>query len=301
MIKFLALFPLLIFCRVQTPEDIEKSSFYKHHVAEEKGAIPKQLHVIWLGSSPFPKDSQKFLKGWAQKHPGWGATFWTDQKRPDFCETFKQHLVQEGDLPHFYSEYLSSDNEAEKAALLRLEILDQYGGVVFDHDVSCQKSFEDLHQKFDFYAPLKEYDTPILSSSIQVMPFILAAKPSHLIIQKTIEKTKATWGQIGEYFPGADLESILYRVQYRTQKPLDDMTYQYLAKNDKVFLPKNFLYAKHLHMRSYLNDPDAFKKKLSSHLKELEKQQKWILWLVIAVIGLNLIFLNIRWLSRLRS
>ena len=63
-------------------------------------------------------------------------------------------VLSSHDLPPLGSCFFSSDNEGERAALLRYEILFAEGGVVIDTDVLCKKSLAEFNKTYEFYTGL---------------------------------------------------------------------------------------------------------------------------------------------------
>src|ERR1700722_14528708 len=71
--------------------------------------IPKILHQIWIGDG-VPEELKAFQKSWQLLHPDWEYHLWT------------QHNIAQ--LPLINRAYIdSAQNPAEKADLLRLELL----------------------------------------------------------------------------------------------------------------------------------------------------------------------------------
>jgi len=90
-------------------------------------AIPKILHMIWIGPTPFPYEAN--FNSYRKKHPGWQIHLWTDKNLP---------ALQNKKI------YDSIPIWTTKADLLRLEILAKYGGVYVDVDSVCLKPIDKL-------------------------------------------------------------------------------------------------------------------------------------------------------------
>lgn len=99
----------------------------------KKYSIPPILHFIWLGSD-VPADVKFFISTWVKCHPGWMIKIWGDEHLKEF------------NWSNGYSKYAFgiADSWAEKADILRYEILYQEGGIYADVDFICLKSFNDL-------------------------------------------------------------------------------------------------------------------------------------------------------------
>lgn len=96
-------------------------------------SIPPILHFIWLGS-PLPEKGRQTIKSWLDHHPGWEWKLWTDEEVNQFPWTDD----------HLRSVFEQADSWAEKADILRLDILYQWGGIYSDIDALCLQPFHDL-------------------------------------------------------------------------------------------------------------------------------------------------------------
>ncbi|WP_432830373.1 glycosyltransferase [Dactylosporangium sp. CA-092794] len=90
--------------------------------------IPRVFHRIWLGS-PLPERERAYGETWARYHPGWELRLWTDADVPP--------LINQG----YFDATVSL---AQKADILRYEILLNHGGVYLDTDFECYRSIEPL-------------------------------------------------------------------------------------------------------------------------------------------------------------
>lgn len=87
--------------------------------------IPKIIHQIWIG----PKTPPKFLGSWGEFHKDYEYVMWDDKKSSEI------ELVNK----RLYDAY---DHEQKniwngRGNLLRIEILNKYGGVYIDADIEC--------------------------------------------------------------------------------------------------------------------------------------------------------------------
>jgi len=98
--------------------------------------IAKVFHQIWLGEKPLPRDYEAYQRTWTKYHPGWALRVWTeadlpgDLRRPEAAERLRA--------------------PAERADVLRLELLWREGGVYVDTDFECLRSIEPLLDGHDF-------------------------------------------------------------------------------------------------------------------------------------------------------
>lgn len=96
-------------------------------------SIPPIIHLIWLGSSIPPQVDAAF-QSWEKHHPNWEIKIWTDKELINFLWSSERSLQA----------FNQASTWAEKADILRLEVLYKFGGVYSDADVVCLNSFQDL-------------------------------------------------------------------------------------------------------------------------------------------------------------
>ncbi|MER7002600.1 FkbM family methyltransferase [Dactylosporangium sp. NPDC000555] len=90
--------------------------------------IPRVFHRIWLGG-PLPERERAFGETWARHHPEWEMRLWTDEDVPP--------LVNQ-------AYFDAATSMAQKADILRYEILHRHGGVYIDTDFECYRDIEPL-------------------------------------------------------------------------------------------------------------------------------------------------------------
>jgi inositol phosphorylceramide mannosyltransferase catalytic subunit len=90
--------------------------------------IPRVFHQIWVGPDPFPEDLAAHQETWLRHHPGWKLRFWTEENLPEGLERKEA--------------YERLRQPAERADVLRLELLHREGGVYVDVDFECLRSIE---------------------------------------------------------------------------------------------------------------------------------------------------------------
>ncbi|MEI8300902.1 MAG: glycosyltransferase [Chlamydiota bacterium] len=113
--------------------------------------IPPILHFIWLGSQ-LPLFAKLSIQSWQMQHPGWEIKLWDDVA----VETFQWSDTRCKN--NFYQASLF----AEKADILRYEILYQYGGIYSDTDVVCLKPFHHLlTENLEFFTGIETNNTPL--------------------------------------------------------------------------------------------------------------------------------------------
>ena len=99
--------------------------------------IPRVFHQIWLGPDPLPEQYARFQETWLDKHPGWQLNLWTEENLPE--DLRRPEVYEQLRVP------------AERADILRLELLWRLGGVYLDTDFECLRSIEPLIGDLDFF------------------------------------------------------------------------------------------------------------------------------------------------------
>ena len=129
--------------------------------------IPKIIHFIWLGGD-FPRYLFFCINSWKKMHPDWKIILWDDEK------AFKLSKINQ-----FL--YDSVSNLGSKADILRLEILQQYGGVYIDTDHFCLKPIDDL-LKFKYFHSTESIGNTIINNGI------IGCTSNHYIINDMINE-----------------------------------------------------------------------------------------------------------------
>ena len=100
--------------------------------------IPKRFHFIWV--SPFLNETDhsnaedvlmKNIQTCLHLHPDWGYTIWTD------------NLIR-GEFPELVDLLIAASVPSVMSDVLRMNIIARYGGIYFDTDFICLRSFETL-------------------------------------------------------------------------------------------------------------------------------------------------------------
>jgi mannosyltransferase OCH1-like enzyme len=276
-----------------TSEDLELQQFYATHssVAKSGSGIPKILHFIWLGPSDFPSSSIPHIKEWMRLHPDWKVCFWTDRDRPLPVQGMEKRYVH--DVHELYD---ASDNFGEKSEILRYKILFEEGGLYADHDTTPLRSFDDLHESYDFYTGLEEIGPSILSTAIFPSTHLIAAKPGHPIFEKTLAWLKDHWDQLEQHYPGSDASSIYNRVKHRSFTALQHGV-KTLSEGDAVLPPHYFslkdaqkaLYATHEHAGTWYQPKNELEEKLLRRVEAIEVKLQRIQKIFVAIVLLSLI------------
>lgn len=147
-----------------------------------KTRIPRIVHQIWLGG-PVPERYREWMSSWMLDN-GWEYMLWTDEN----VKTIKLHNQEL---------YDKSINYGEKADILRLEVLEKYGGVYADIDYECFNSdvLEELHRSFDFYIGFEPIEHGFIYKFFlfKVCNALIGAKPGHPLLKDLIVNMKANF------------------------------------------------------------------------------------------------------------
>jgi FkbM family methyltransferase len=90
--------------------------------------IPRVFHRIWLGG-PLPERERALGETWLRHHPGWQLRLWLDEDVPALAN---QALFD------------AAASMAQRADILRYEVLLAHGGVYVGADLECRRSIEVL-------------------------------------------------------------------------------------------------------------------------------------------------------------
>ncbi len=127
--------------------------------------IPKIIHQIWLGPNPLPDDLERCRKTWRDRHPQWEFRFWTEENLPS--RLLRPEIRDRLRAP------------AERADMLRLEVVYERGGVYVDTDIECLRPIDQLIEGLDFFVA----DTKLGSANQAV----IGAVPRHPVVLETIQ------------------------------------------------------------------------------------------------------------------
>lgn len=135
--------------------------------------ISKIIHQIWLGGN-LPFKYMEITNKWKSLHPGWGYKLWNDSNIKELFPLYNQKYFDE------------SNNLAEKADILRLEVLYRFGGIYVDVDYECAKSFDTLAHCYTFFAGVE----PLDASAFYIGNAIIGSSAGHSILKHCIENIK---------------------------------------------------------------------------------------------------------------
>jgi inositol phosphorylceramide mannosyltransferase catalytic subunit len=128
--------------------------------------IPRILHQVWLGPNPLPAEFAAYRETWREHNPDWTLELWTEDHLPD--------ALRRGEV------YDRLRVPAERADILRLEVLWRFGGVYVDTDFECLRSLEQLLDGVDFF-------TAYLKPG-RVNNAIIGATAGHPILDRALDE-----------------------------------------------------------------------------------------------------------------
>jgi inositol phosphorylceramide mannosyltransferase catalytic subunit len=136
--------------------------------------IPRVFHQIWLGDDPFPYERERAT--WQQHHPSWEHRLWTEADVPADLELKEaaNRLRQ----------------PAERADILRLELLHRHGGVYLDADFECLKPIDPLLDGVDCFLGLLD--------SGRVSNAVIGCVPGHPLLARAMAEVRPreTYGPV---------------------------------------------------------------------------------------------------------
>jgi inositol phosphorylceramide mannosyltransferase catalytic subunit len=183
--------------------------------------IPRIIHRIWLGGEPLRDDFQHYGETWRNHHPSWEIRLWTDADLPELGLT---EALERG------------RHHAERADVLRYELLKRFGGVYVDTDLECLRPLDSLLDQVEVFAAL--HSPEMVSNSI------LGAVPGHPFFERASREAALRIG-VGA-IPAATGPLFLTLL-------LKDFPEVTLYGHEKFFpLPRNEKYRAHEHF------PDAY-------------------------------------------
>lgn len=162
--------------------------------------IPCITHKIWVTSDENPIEMPQYYIRWYEnsiKHnstdEGWLHYIWIENKNklPEFAKKLEGHpsikiMELDKDLPEAlitgdtYRQAIKKKQFGKASDILRLEILNQYGGWYLDTDIELYQSLKPYGKVYDMVVALEPM-------SILIGNALVAARPSHPVILKSLE------------------------------------------------------------------------------------------------------------------
>lgn len=285
---------------IRTPEDKErlacfKQSYESFQMQAKMGneqLIPKIIHWVWIGPRELPAHSIEKMKKWIDLHPDWTFTLWADHDQKGIANEV-QVCNPIPLLKELEDCFYNADNFGEKSEVVRLKILQIYGGVYIDHDVIPLKALDDFLLQCSFFCGLETLKPTILSSSVYPSTHFMGSIASHPVLEKGIQWLISNWDRLETLFPGTDEMSIANRIKHRGFKALDAGLQ---ASQDAVVFPASFfseshpekgLYAIHEHLGTWIKREED--EKIRQSFAAAEEEIEFSLLVAVAFGLLNVL------------
>jgi len=131
-----------------------------------------------------PQEFVEYRESWRRHHPGWEMRLWTDENLPT-------DLVRK-------EAYERLRKAAERADIIRHDLLLRFGGVYVDTDFECFRSIEPLLEGVELF--MARHSTGRVNSAI------IGARPGHPVLERVLRELRPVtdygldkWGT-GPYF-----------------------------------------------------------------------------------------------------
>lgn len=149
--------------------ELGKTSKIKPEVVSK---IPKKVHFIWVGKKPLIEPYKSCIEGWKKLLVGWDVRVWTnkDITKENFRNASLIHRVEK---------------PAQKADLMRVEIVQRHGGFYIDADFKPLKSLD------EFLKIVPTKTTFVCACDIldsQVCNEFFASVPNHKFLNAIVDK-----------------------------------------------------------------------------------------------------------------
>lgn len=142
--------------------------------SNDVNSIPRILHIIWVGERDPPSYVFENIKQWTKLMPNWKIMFWTNN------DLTTKHFPL--DIIYLLDKVKQG---AQKADIMRYYIMEKYGGVYVDTDVTPYHSFDPLITQLPNTEAIICHDLDLTCEYISIGFF--AAIPNHPIFVKTCE------------------------------------------------------------------------------------------------------------------
>jgi len=212
--------------------------------ALDHALIPKNIHFIWIGPNHFSKSYITNIESWHRYNPDYEITLWTDRTRHLPLAFVTLADVNTLNLKLKGKECFSF---AEKADLLRYEILEQCGGIYADVDTECHRSFDPLINTYAFFAGIEDIASMVQGRHLRVANAIFGSVAHHPILQKTIQHIAENWQKNTDrlYRLSAqwELEDYIKFLSpfIRTNLPFTSCIFETPLEERDILLPPSFL------------------------------------------------------------
>ena len=137
---------------------------------QKENEIPRILHLIWVGENAAPHYFHSNVSKWKELMPLWEVRVWSNSDIT--IEHFPEDII----------DLLGRVKKgAQKADIMRYFIIEKYGGVYMDSDVTPHRSLEPLITQIPDAKAIICHDIPLTWQYISIGFF--AAVPHHPLFQ----------------------------------------------------------------------------------------------------------------------
>jgi mannosyltransferase OCH1-like enzyme len=138
--------------------------------------IPRVFHRIWLGPDPMPDEYRRLGETWRRNHPDWEHRLWAEENLPADLERREVYELLR--------------RPAERADILRLELLNRHGGVYVDVDFESLQPIDPLLGGVACF--LGALDSGRVSNAV------IGAVPGHPLVVRAIAelRPRTTFGPV---------------------------------------------------------------------------------------------------------
>ena len=212
--------------------------------------IPKIFHQIWLGS-PLPDEYKRWVYSWKRFNPGWEHILWDDDKVNQLEMINQKH-------------YDIATNYGLKSDIVRLEILNKFGGIYIDTDFECLKAIDDGLLTYDFFA------CTVFNYYPEIANGLIGASPQSRVLKKYIERISKN--AISDFAVEEIIDN--FGPQACTESFFEVLNSSGDDKFDFLILPSNYCYPWPNFMRG-LNGMDVYDLVTSDSLAIHHWQVSW--------------------------
>jgi len=147
--------------------------------------IPKLIHQIWSGKyEPLPDIFRQLGETWKEQHPEWEYRLWSEQDILSFLDEC---------FPELRELYHAFYYDIQRWDAIRYLILYKIGGMYVDFDYECIENVDPLLEgKTCAFAMEPDMHTALLNKTKMFNNALMASVPSHLFLEKVIEKVFST-------------------------------------------------------------------------------------------------------------
>lgn len=151
----------------------ENYSIEKEDSSSNQWKTPPIIHQIWLGGL-VPEKYAAWIATWQKHHPNWTIIMWMDHDLP-FLHLVNKDLLEK------------AKNYGEKSDILRIELLNTFGGLYIDTDCECLQPFDPFNRSNSFYIS----SVGVGVCGIGVNNAVIGAAQAHPLIQKILYGMKS--------------------------------------------------------------------------------------------------------------